>query len=517
MTTDAPNQKPGTGVTMFASPRSPAPAAAGGVPPLSQGRLRPDVPPPAQPAEDGEALFNFALLRELAGFVVHSVRRHRWVALTTLLYVTGAALAMYIVMPRTYYTETKLLAQRNVTMPVLSNPGRRLPSESDTPTRLASEAILNHTNLTAIVNATNLVEHWKQHRSLPARLRDQVVGWFSDPPPYEEQVNALVWLLNQRMWVNVGEGTVTIGITWPDPNMAYRIVQTAQENFLEERHSEELALISESIGILEEHAADVNNEIRSSLDSMAQVRRELSPRDPNPIDAAIRRAAPSREVLSTRSRLETVQRTIADIEGFRNRRLAEMQATLADQRNTFGPAHPQIESTQQVIRTLMTDSPQLVQLRREEQELRGRLASLGASEVASSGADPLLAAAAVRALNRDRADSLIGERQQYARSRLRIAVASYEDLLTRLDAAKIELQTARGAFKFRYGVLVPPQTPTRPVSPRASRVIGGGILLGVLLALFIVVALDIASGRILERWQIERALRLPVLGEVPRA
>jgi len=32
--------------------------------------------------------------------------------------------------------------------------------------------------------------------------------------------------------------------------MSYRIVQSAQENFFEDRHSEELALISESINIL---------------------------------------------------------------------------------------------------------------------------------------------------------------------------------------------------------------------------------------------------------------------------
>jgi uncharacterized protein involved in exopolysaccharide biosynthesis len=105
------------------------------------------------------------------------------------------------------------------------------------------------------------------------------------------------------------------------------------------------------------------------------------------------------------------------------------------------------------------------------------------------------------------------EKQQYSRSRLRIAVTSYQDLLQRLDAARIELQTTRAAFKFKYGVLVPAQVPSRPVSPKATKVLAGGLVLAAILAIFAALALDIVSGRILERWQIERSLGLPVLGE----
>jgi len=470
-----------------------------------------------QAGDDPDALFDVGLVRDLGEYVVGAVRRHRVAAARTFAGVIAAALLALLLLPRTYATEAKLLAQRSIVMPVLSNPRRNVPTEEDTPTRLASEAILNHTNLVAIINATGLVAHYRAHLSPLAWVRDGVLGWFSTAPTDAELVDRLVWALQNNMWVNVTEGTVTIGAMWADPQMAYRIVQTAQENFFEERHTEELALISESIRILEQHTSDVNGEIRSSLDSMAQVRGPASA-DPSPYAAVLRRAAPGRDAIAAQSRLETVRRTIADLEQFRNRRLAEMQATLADQRGTFGSAHPQIATTEQLIRGLSTDSPQLAQLRREEQDLLATLGRLGASPTLSSaptGTDPFVAAAALRGLERLQRDSVLSERLQYARSRLKIAVGSYEDLLSRLDAARIELETARAAFKYKYGVIMPAEVPRTAVKPRPVLVLGGALVLAIVLAAFTAVGLDVTSGRVFHRWQVERSLRLPVLGEVP--
>lgn len=461
-----------------------------------------------------EPLFDPTLVRDFGGFAVRAVRRHRRAAALTVGGVLAASAIILAIWPRTYVTEAKLLAQRNLVMPVLGNPGRNMPSESDTPTRLASEAILNHDNLAAIVSGTDLVAHWNSHRSIPGQFRDRIRRLVTGhTPTHDEQVETLIWALQHQMWVTVGEGTVTIGVSWPDPYMAYRIVQTAQENFFEERHTKELALISESIDILEGHAADVNTEIRASLDSMALVRAALAPSSPV---APSRALAPlSADAREAQSRLDAVQRTIADLEQFRSRRLAELQVTLADQQHIYGSAHPQIEATEQMIRALGVDSPQLVELRRDEKQWRSTLARLapdGARAAPSANPEPYLAAAALRSLERMQSDSLVNERQQYARSRLKIAVSSYEDLLSRLDAARIELQTARAAFKYKYAVLVPAQVSRDPVKPKPARIIAGGVVLAFMLALFVAVGLDVAGGVVLERWQIERLLGLDVLG-----
>jgi uncharacterized protein involved in exopolysaccharide biosynthesis len=488
-----------------------------GAPTPAHAEPRPPTPAWPVPPADSEPLFNLGLARDLFSFVRHALRRRAGAALFAFCSVLAAAGLALVVLPRSYVTEAKLLAERNVVMPVLGNPSRKLPTETDTPTRLASEAVLDHHNLTAIVYATDLLSHWRAERPLAMRLRDEVRGWITGPDSKEDQVSALVWMLSRNLTVTTGDGTVTIHITWPDPDMAYRIVQTAAESFIEERHAEELSLITESIGILEGHAAEVNAEIKATLDTMARDRAAIAPSVPAPLFAALQRAAPNAEVVSTQSRLESVRRTIQDLEQYRSRRLADMQAALADQRGIYGEAHPQIENTKQLIISLSTDSPQLVQLRQQEQQLRLRLRELGAEADASRGsaADPFLAAAAVRSLERLHVDSLLGEKEQYSRARLRIAVRSYEQLLEHLDAAQIELETTRAAFKYKYGVLVPPERPKQALKPRPATVIVSGALLACILALFAAVALDVAAGRALEPWQVERALGLPVLGEVP--
>jgi uncharacterized protein involved in exopolysaccharide biosynthesis len=98
-----------------------------------------------------------------------------------------------------------------------------------------------------------------------------------------------------------------------------------------------------------------------------------------------------------------------------------------------------------------------------------------------------------------------------------MAVSSYEDLLSRIDAARIELETARAAFKYKYGVISPAELPRSAVSPRPSRVLVGGFVLAIFLSVFVAVGLDIAAGRVQERWQVSRSIGLPVLAEVPRA
>jgi hypothetical protein len=45
-------------------------------------------------------------------------------------------------------------------------------------------------------------------------------------------------------------------------------------------------------------------------------------------------------------------------------------------------------------------------------------------------------------------------------------------------------------------------------------VIAGGLLGGLLLALFVASALDARSGRLEERWQVERGLGVRVVGEL---
>src|SRR5207253_56188 len=71
----------------------------------------------------------------------------------------------------------------------------------------------------------------------------------------------------------------------------------------------------------------------------------------------------------------------------------------------------------------------------------------------------------------------------YLSSMMKIELAKYQDLMGRLDAARIELDTARAAFKYRYGVVRPAQIPKNADKPKAAVLLGGGFVAGLLLGL----------------------------------
>jgi len=477
--------------------------------------------PERAPGDAGDALLDLRHARHLLGFVARSARRHRGLAIAVLAIVSAATGLAFAVMPRTYHTQTKILAQRNFMMPALGNPRRTVPLESDAPTRLATEAVMRRENLVAIVKQTNLLDEWRATRAPALRLKDWVVSLVAGPPSDEDQLDALIGTLEKRMYVVADEGTVVIGIHWPDANGAFRIVESAQRNFLEGRHASEVATIGESIGILEGHAATVHETIERSY---ADLRRQAPAPAAAPARAPappVRSAAAAADVASLRATLSAKRLAIADLEGYQRRRLAELQTLFTEQKNTYGPAYPALANTRRSIEELSTPSPQLAELRRDERELTLQLRRRGAdandaaaAAAASGGMDPLLARAAIASFERVANDSTRAERESYIRTRLKIAENEYEDLLQRLEAARIELETARAAFKYRYGVVSPAQVPKKPVQPKPALFLAGGLVLGALLALFVAVAVDVGGGRVLEPWQVERALGLRVLAEV---
>ena len=60
----------------------------------------------------------------------------------------------------------------------------------------------------------------------------------------------------------------------------------------------------------------------------------------------------------------------------------------------------------------------------------------------------------------------------------------------------------------------PAELPTKPKYPVRVILVFGGALLGLFLSIGVAAALDLASGRFIEPWQVRRRLALPVLGEV---
>ena len=102
----------------------------------------------------------------------------------------------------------------------------------------------------------------------------------------------------------------------------------------------------------------------------------------------------------------------------------------------------------------------------------------------------------------------------YARGQLRDAMDKYAALRAQIQTAQIDLETAQAAFKYRYTVVTPahlPKTPDgaerspghacRPRRRDALRLLARG-------------PSGPPQGTAIERWQVERLLGRPILGDI---
>lgn len=470
------------------------------------------------------------LTREIGGgpvpadyllFVLRAARRRKRAAIVAFLAGLAACTAYFLLMPPRYRAETRILAQRQQSLPSIV----RSSVGDDRPTLAASELIHRRDNLVELIRQAGLLAVPPEAPAAPAApaavepvvpvCRAAVPALPTSAPaspspspfhsPFasaDDPLEELVLLLDRRLKVEAGDVTIDIALDWPEPRQAYRIVEGALQNFLEARHVQEVTALDENIAILLGRAAVLRGELAEAAEELRRdSARDLArPAGAQPL-AAPAPPVENEEAVRLRSMLDAKVRTIADVEEFRRRRLAELQAQYESRRSIYAWAHPEMVNLRLDIQALSGDSAQLAALRAEEKRLREQS---GPPPAAPEGAE-----AAPRPVQEETATGAGAGRTE----RLREASARYRELMASVNQARLELDAARSAFKHRYKVIWPAQVPKKPVSPNPWKVFGAGGLGSLLLAILVAATLDWRSGRVLERWQLERGLGLPVLWE----
>jgi uncharacterized protein involved in exopolysaccharide biosynthesis len=449
-------------------------------------------------ANDGprDELFDWRKLRSYAVFSLRSIGRRPFLFLSVSAGMVSLAALALNVLPKTYEVEAQILAQRTPALAV------RADSSEMEPTRAAAATIVQRDNLHALMQQTELLQEWPKHRAALVRAEDWLRRLLHLMPTDEELAERLADVLQEKLIVwTTATGLVTIKLSWPDPVMAYRLVDAAQQNFLEKRHVLEVSTIAEEISILEGHAANLSSDVKAQIGELERLREHSAPEGTRaaPPPAPARRVNP--EVLNLRAMLHAKRRAIADLEEFWRRHRLELQTRMAEQRAIYSETHPIVLDLQRGIDLLQHDSPQLTALRREQADLRRRLPDYSEDAAAASPDPPAIQPEFFRDSPGARDASV-----DYARAQLGYATQQYAALRGRIDAARIDLDTARAAFKYRYVVVAPPQVPRGPIKPRAPPVIVAALVAGLLLALFATTAADFRAGIVWERWQVEDLL-----------
>jgi uncharacterized protein involved in exopolysaccharide biosynthesis len=483
----------------------------------------------------GADLFDREQLRNYVVFVGGSVRRRKGLVVAVMLSILALAILALLALPRTYHVEAKLLAQRSQVLAVRGD-----GPDAVAPTRGAAETVQRRDNLVAIIQATDLVQHYHDHRALAQRMVDAVAGLFHGEESEQDRIDAMVELLEKRLVAWTSEGTVSIAIDWPDAKMGCRVVEMAQQNFLETRYAQEITALAESISILQGHAANLTADINDAVAGVARLRADSAPQNPGePVmragtgraAAAPRPAAPGladerSELAQLKLSIDAKQRAIDDLDTVRRRRLAEVQTRLIELRATYTENHPVIVDLQQTIAALSPPSQQVKALNQEVASLRsdydrksaGATSAPGLVGPAAAPAPGVLATPPQLPSEILRLDQQLREDRDpttvYARGQLRDAMDKYSALRAQVQTAQIDLETAQAAFKYRYSVLTPPQLPRKPAKPNALLVLLAAFIAGLFGAVVIAVMADVRAGRLVERWQIEQLLDRPILGEV---
>jgi hypothetical protein len=378
-------------------------------------------------------------------------------------------------------------------------------------------------------------------------------------PTDEQKLEGLIGFIEQRLQVSAAnEGTISMTIDWPDPRLAYELVQTALQRFLQNRQVSESSAIAESVTILERYAESMENEVNATVAALqaAQARR---PRPPlpaiapvrNPVVAAAAVAFPALNLPSAQSSeverlgavVEAKRAEVARVEDGRRQQLAALQAKLATGLTIYTEDHPAIVALRQNVESLSLEPAQLNGLRtelhnleaaydlavaklQEEQERaerQQRAAAAAGSEPATSTEPKSAATAATRrpvaAPSATTAEaptasySAVDETNPVS-LRLRLQLNELSNIRSRIDGAKIELATSQAAFKYRYAIIRPPQMPRAPIKPNVPAILLAGVIGSVLLAVAAAVVMDLLTGRVLEPWQVERQIGVPILGSV---
>jgi uncharacterized protein involved in exopolysaccharide biosynthesis len=478
-------------------------------------------------------IFDWGQLRDYFNYVRNAVRRHWKLALATFLVTAVLGLLAAKFLPRTWFSEAKLLPRRtaNTIIPGLVNPERpnilnpdppnpmRPPNDVDGPTRAAAEAVMRRSNLVKITKDLLLIDRWEATRPPLLRLKDKVMQLISGPMEEAWKMDAMVGTLEKRLWVGTNDGKVTIGAEWGDPQIVYELVKAAQESFLEKSKEDELNSIKDALTILQQHEQQAAMAVKESYDdfektfSSIMIERRRAVGDPRLLP---RFSSTEQELAQLRFLIRAKRRAIADAQVQHNQRMTEMQDDLAQKREMYAPDHPMVVELETRVASLRQGSPQVKALQLEEREMLAEYADMGGKSLPFPDEpvpDPYGLERVLMGLL-----PAVSENPSaaVALDRLRSRLSGQQQILKRIDAAKLELDIAEKSFEYRYTKLTPPEFPRKPMKPNALIIALGGIIAGLVLGVFAALARDVLSGRVLESWQVERGLGVPVLAELDR-
>lgn len=468
------------------------------------------------------------LLKSYVAFAVRAIRTRLKLVVLLFVAVAGACLGALAVWPRTYSCQSTLMA---------------VPEGQMDPLRGAPEVITRHENLVTIVKKTQLAKSWKEERPPLLRLKDRLTGAHKVGDADLEAI--LVRSLQASLWVQRFEMNLVIGVDWPNPETAARLVDAAQKVFLQERHHAEIATIQERMAILDGHSTELRKEIEAIAEQLKGVREEKLAElgkasrvsvAPKPTAAPARPSAPAssagrispeeaqrinERIAEIKAEIEAKKRALADLKADRAARLSGAQMQLNELLERYTRAHPEVKRAERLVESFQGTSPQMATV---ESEIAALTEQLRAAEGQKPSAQPVkVAAGGAAAPSQPENEALPAEVLKLLETgtevdptitvQLQGAIGKYAALREEIRTSRIALDTAQASFNFRYKIVNPPEPPSAPSKPAIGKIRLIGLGAALLLALLVPIIAELRTGIMIERWQVHQ-MQLPILAEL---
>jgi hypothetical protein len=473
--------------------------------------VRPTMRPDSNgPSSDDES-FDFQSLKETLTFIVRAPLRRRRLASAIGVSVMVLGFALATRWKPTYESQASILVQRNVTLPNFADSSHATQGGDFDPIAGASESVKAHANLLSIASQTHLTTRFPITSAAHGSEMSE-----------EDKLEIMAKLVDSRLTVATDGGIVGFAATWTDPQTAYDLVSAAVHNFLDARNGAEVSIILDAISLLEQHAQAEREGIDLAMDDFLRMKDGwkapvvAGPPLPGMVRPRVDAVAPDPDLAR---RIEEKKQQIREAEDERRRQLGELKTQMAGLLGTFTPSYPPVIALQRKIEALSEDPANLVALKNAERSL---LSELSAKAAARSGARPGFPGMVAPTVHGPPAPAskqdleIADPESAMALSRLQNRIHKYEEYMDQISAAKLQLDLARSAFRYRYTMHQPPELPNAPRHSVRTIAGWGSALVALFLMVGATAALDFASGLFLHPWQVKRKLSLPVLGEVTR-
>lgn len=474
--------------------------------------------------EEKESL-DYEATKEMVNLIVRAPLRRPKLAAAIFLLLTALGILAALFVTPLYTASEVLVITRNVITPNIGQ--QNAPPQEYDPTAGIWEAVKGRDSLTKLAQQTHLA--------------DKIRALGEGPPLTEDgKLQLAVKTLDYRLNIKPDGNTVAFVADWTDAQTAYDLARGAVLNFLETRKADEISKISEAINLVEKSAQDERDGIDQALQDFMKLKwggsagsssgGAATPSPAAPLSAvpaggapatpAVRPLAAGGPDVDLAKRLEDKKQQIRQTEEEWHRAQTEAGTRLNELLVKFTPSHPSVIAQQAQVDRLSEEPANLKALKNEERSLIRELESqmsIKSDRPAPRTGGPIYISPSLGSSRTpiSKQDLEVSDPQSaMALEALQGRAHKFNEYADQVSAMRLQLELARKAFETRYRSFKPAELPTKPKYPVRVILVWGGALLGLFLSIGVAAALDLASGRFIEPWQVRRRLALPVLGEV---